>query len=59
MAKKSTKAATEVPVKLTDKDKKTLGSLRDIAREVATAEGVVFANVHDPMIDAIEEKQTK
>lgn len=31
---------------------KTLSELRDIAKEVATAEGVAFANVFDPMISA-------
>jgi DNA topoisomerase-6 subunit A len=35
MAKKATKSATAAPVKLTDKDKKTLGSLREVAGEVA------------------------
>src|SRR6478752_6260136 len=34
MAKKSIKAAIAAPVKLTDKDKKTLGSLRELAGEV-------------------------
>src|SRR6187401_88910 len=34
MAKKTSKAATAAPVKLTDKDKKTLGSLRELAGEV-------------------------
>jgi len=36
MAKKATKsAAAAAPVKLTDKDKKTLGNLRELAQEVA------------------------
>ncbi|MGA2499981.1 MAG: SGNH/GDSL hydrolase family protein [Tepidisphaeraceae bacterium] len=38
---------------------KTLGSLRDIAKEVAAAEGVFFANVHDPMIDAMAKAKAK
>lgn len=36
MAKLKSKAASVAPVKLTDKDKKTLGSLRELAGEVAT-----------------------
>ena len=37
MAKKSTRTATAAsPVKLTDKDKKTIGSLRELAGAVAT-----------------------
>ncbi len=31
----------------------TLAKLRDIAREVAQEEGVVFANVFDPMMEAM------
>jgi lysophospholipase L1-like esterase len=30
-----------------------LAALRDVAREVATDEGVVFANVHDPMMEVM------
>ncbi|AWI09344.1 SGNH/GDSL hydrolase family protein [Ereboglobus luteus] len=32
---------------------KTLAALRDAARAVATAEGVLFADVHTPMMDAM------
>ncbi len=38
---------------------KTLASLGDIARDVAKAEGVFFANVHDPMIDAMAKAKAK
>lgn len=38
---------------------KTLAGLRDIAKEVATEEGVVFANVFDPMIDAMTKAKAK
>jgi len=31
-----------------------LAALRDVAREVATNEGVIFANVHDPMMEVME-----
>jgi DNA topoisomerase-6 subunit A len=34
MVKKATKSVSLAPVKLTDKDKKTLGSLRELARDV-------------------------
>lgn len=37
----------------------TLAKLRDIAREVATEEGVVFANVFDPMMDAMTKAKAK
>jgi lysophospholipase L1-like esterase len=37
----------------------TLGELRDIARDVATQQGVVFANVHDPMLAAMEKAKAK
>jgi DNA topoisomerase-6 subunit A len=35
MAKKTSRSATAAPVKLSDKDKKTLGNLRELASEVA------------------------
>ncbi len=38
---------------------KTLGQLRDIAREVAQAEGVVFADVYDPMVEVMTRAKTK
>jgi lysophospholipase L1-like esterase len=38
---------------------KTLAGLRDIAKEVAQEEGVVFANVFDPMIDAMTKAKAK
>lgn len=38
---------------------KTLGQLRDIAREVAAAEGVAFADVHQTMIDAMAKAKAK
>ncbi len=38
---------------------KTLCGLRDIAREVAQKEGVTFANVIDPMIDAMTKAKAK
>ncbi len=37
----------------------TLAKLRDIAREVATEEGVVFANVFDPMMDVMTKAKAK
>ncbi|MHB8972531.1 MAG: SGNH/GDSL hydrolase family protein [Pirellulaceae bacterium] len=37
----------------------TLAALRDIARDVAKEEGVVFANVLDPMIDAMTKAKAK
>jgi len=37
----------------------TLAKLRDIAREIAEAEGVVFANVLDPMIDVMTKAKAK
>ncbi len=37
----------------------TLAKLRDIAREVAAEEGVVFANVYDPMMDAMTKAKAK
>ena len=37
----------------------TLASLRDIAREVANADGVVFANVFDPMMEAMTKAKAK
>ena len=37
----------------------TLAKLRDIAREVATQEGVVFANVFDPMMDVMTKAKAK
>jgi lysophospholipase L1-like esterase len=38
---------------------KTLGELRDIAREVAEANSVVFADVHTPMMDAMAKAKKK
>jgi lysophospholipase L1-like esterase len=38
---------------------KTLGELRDIAREVAEANGVTFADVHTPMMDAMTKAKAK
>jgi len=38
---------------------KTLAEERDIAREVAKEEGVVFANVFDPMMDAMTKAKKK
>ena len=38
---------------------KTLGELRDIAREVAEKNGVTFADVHQPMIDAMAKAKAK
>ena len=38
---------------------KTLGELRDIAREVAEANGVAFADVHTPMMEAMEKAKAK
>jgi lysophospholipase L1-like esterase len=38
---------------------KTLAAERDIAHEVAQSEGVVFANVFDPMIDVMTKAKTK
>lgn len=37
----------------------TLGQLRDIAREVATQQGVAFADVHSPMLAAMEKAKAK
>jgi len=37
----------------------TLARLRDIAREVAEKEGVVFGNVFDPMMDAMTKAKAK
>lgn len=37
----------------------TLAGLRDIAREVASAEGVRFANVYDPMLAVTEKGKAK
>lgn len=37
----------------------TLAGLRDIAREVAENEGVLFANVFDPMMDAMQKAKAK
>ncbi len=37
----------------------TLAKLRDIAREVATEEGVAFANVHDTMMDVMIKAKAK
>src|SRR4051812_12633183 len=36
MAKKTSRSTTAAPVKLSDKDKKTLGNLRELASEVAS-----------------------
>ncbi len=38
---------------------KTLAGLRDVAREVAQEEGVVFANVFDPMMDVMTKAKAK
>ena len=38
---------------------KTLAAERDIAREVAQSEGVVFADVYDPMIDVMTKAKAK
>jgi lysophospholipase L1-like esterase len=38
---------------------KTLGELRDIAHEVADANGVAFADVHTPMMDAMTKAKEK
>ena len=38
---------------------KTLAALRDIVREVAEAEGVVFADVFDPMVEAMTKAKAK
>ncbi len=38
---------------------KTLGELKDIAREVAHSEGVGFANVYEPMIDVMGKTKAK
>jgi lysophospholipase L1-like esterase len=38
---------------------KTLGELRDIAREVAEKNDVVFADVHTPMMDAMKKAKEK
>jgi hypothetical protein len=38
---------------------KTLGELTAIAREVAEANGVAFADVHTPMMDAMEKAKAK
>ena len=38
---------------------KTLGELRDIAREVAQANGVAFADVHTPMMEAMGKAKAK
>jgi lysophospholipase L1-like esterase len=38
---------------------KTLGELRDIAREVADKNGVTFADVHAPMMDAMTKAKAK
>ncbi len=38
---------------------KTLAALRDIARDVATEEGVVFANVYDPMMQSMTQAKAK
>lgn len=37
----------------------TLAALRDIAKQVAEAEGVVFANVFDPMVDVMTKAKVK
>ncbi len=36
-----------------------LAGLRDIAREVATQEGVLFADVHEPLMQAMEKAKAK
>jgi lysophospholipase L1-like esterase len=38
---------------------KTLGELRDIARDVAQSNGVTFADVHAPMMDAMTKAKAK
>jgi hypothetical protein len=38
---------------------KTLGELRDIARDVAKSNGVKFADVHTPMMDAMTKAKAK
>lgn len=38
---------------------KTLGQLRDIAKEVAEKNGVAFADVHTPMMDAMQKGKAK
>ncbi|MHC4338027.1 MAG: SGNH/GDSL hydrolase family protein [Planctomycetota bacterium] len=38
---------------------KTLAEMRDIARDVAKEEGVVFANVYDPMMDVMTKTKAK
>ena len=38
---------------------KTLGQLRDIAREVAQSEGVVFADVYGPMVEVMSQAKAK
>jgi len=38
---------------------KTLGSLRDISKEVAEKEGVGFADVFDPMVDVMNKAEAK
>jgi len=38
---------------------KTLGELRDIAKEVAEKNGVAFADVHTPMMDAMQKGKEK
>ncbi len=38
---------------------KTLAAERDIAREVATKEGVSYADVYDPMIDVMQKAKAK
>jgi lysophospholipase L1-like esterase len=38
---------------------KTLGELRDIAREVAEKNGVIFADIHEPMMEAMKKAKEK
>jgi lysophospholipase L1-like esterase len=38
---------------------KTLGELSDVARDLAEANGVVFADVHTPMIEAMDKAKAK
>ena len=38
---------------------KTLAEMRDIARDVAKEENVIFANVYDPMMDAMAKTKAK
>ncbi|HUT28675.1 MAG TPA: SGNH/GDSL hydrolase family protein [Sedimentisphaerales bacterium] len=38
---------------------KTLAEMRDIARDVAKEEGVVFANVYDPMMDVMAKTKAR